>query len=147
MKIENKKARVGLIITVSIIGLIVLFVVTRKVKSFVVAFKDQQDNKSEKQVLKLQGHKLSFPLQWYEAQARKIYNSSNWTWYDWNCDETNTMNALQELKNDLDYLELVAQFGIRDGYDIHGFIDGCLNQEEKDQVNNVWAGKGIKKRL
>jgi len=145
--VENRKTRIALTIGTLVVAAIVLFVVTRKMKSLFAAWKDAQDYKSEQTVLGLQGHKLTYPKQWYEAQARKVYLGADWSWYDWNCDEQTTMNALTELRNDLDYLELIAQFGIRDGYDMHGFIDSCLNQGEKDRVNRVWAGYGMKKRL
>ena len=146
-KIGNKKIQLGLVIVISIIGIIVLFVVTRKIKTFIALWKDARDNKTEQQVLELQGVTLSYSKQWYEALARRIYNAANWTWYDWNCDEITTQAALTKLKTDLDYLELISAFGTRDGYDMNGFIDSCLNDSEKEAVNNVWSGRGMKKRL
>ena len=147
MATEPKKLRIGLIIAGSIVGLIVLYVVGRKVKTLFEAWKDTQSNKSEQQILAMSGITFSHPKQWYDALARKIYLASNWTWYNWNCDEATTMSALKEIENDRDYLELVAQFGVKDGYNLNGFIDSCLNATEKDQVNSVWNSKGITKRL
>ncbi len=145
--IGKSKVPVGWIIAGGVIGLIVLYVVARKVKTLFEAWKDTQSNKSEQQILALQGIKLTHPRQWYTALANTIYLASNWTWYSPNCDEATTMNSLQQIENDRDYLELVAEFGLKDGIGLHGYIDGCLNPSEKEQVNNIWISKGITKRL
>jgi hypothetical protein len=144
---QDKKLKIALIVTIVLIGSLVLFLVSRKIASLVKAWKSIQDNKSEQQILSAQGTKLSYPKNWYESQATKLYNSVSWAWYNPNCDEAGTMSVLTLLKNDLDYLELVSAFGMKDNLDMVGWINTCLNQEEKDSVNNIWAGKGITKRL
>lgn len=145
--IERRRTRIGLTIVVAVVGMIVLYVVGRKVKSLFDAWKDQQDNKSELQLLQLSGVTPSFNNSWYESQARKVYAGANWTWYDWNCDEETTISALSQLENDMDFLKLVEAFGVRDGYDMYGFVRSCLNETEIDRVHNVWSSKGITKRL
>ena len=147
MKISTKNINWKVIIPTTIVGIVILIIVTRKMKTLIRAWKDSQTNKSELQILTLQGVKLTYSRQWYESLARKIYLSTNWTWYSPNCDEQTTMSALAQLENDKDYLELVRQFGLKDGYNMTEFIDGCLNINEKEQVNSIWNSKGITKRL
>jgi len=144
------KNKVILIITLSIVAMIMLYVIGRKVSSLIRAARIARDNKSEHQVLAFQGMRLSYSKSWYEQQGRRLYNAMKSTWYDptsYGTDENTIYSIFGALKNDLDFLELFSAFGIKGGYDLQEWIDGDLNQGEKDKINRVLKNKGITKRI
>jgi hypothetical protein len=146
----RRRLHPGFIMGLVILGLIIVILVSAKIKSLVQAWKENRDNKSEQQVLQMQGVQLSYPRSWYETKANELFYAMDSQWYNpfsWGTSDTRVYDIYEQLKNDLDFLELYNAFGVRDGYDLKAWIDGDMNQGEKDQINAILATAGITKRV
>lgn len=146
----RRRVHPGFIIGAVIIGLVIVILVSAKIKSLVSAWKESRDNKSEQLVLQAQGMKLTYAKSWYENKSRELFTAMDSTWYDpstWGTNEDRIVSIFGELRNDLDFMELFSAFGVRDGYDLQAWIDGDLSQWYKDQINGQLANQGITKRV
>jgi len=145
-----KKIHPGFIIAGIIVALIVIILVSAKIKSLVSAWKDARDHKSEQQILNAQGVKLSYPKSWYQQQANDLFNAMDSQWYNpfsWGTADSKVNSIFDSLNNDLDFLQLFESFGIKDGYDLQAWLDGDMSQYEKDIINNSLSSSGITKRI
>ena len=143
-------SRITQIIIGSIVGLIILAIVSKKISKLVKAFKIAKENKTEQQALQLAGVKKTYPDSWYQNKASTLYSSMNSTWYDpttWGTSEEPIYQIFNECQNDLDVIALYTAFGVRDGYTLQEWLDGDLEPEEKDKINQMFSIKGITKRV
>jgi hypothetical protein len=144
------KGRIAWIIIGSIVGLIILAIVSKKISRLVRAFKVAKENKTEQQALQLAGVKKTYPESWYQNKASTLYSSMKSTWYDpstWGTSEEPIYQVFNECQNDLDVIALYTAFGVRDGYTLQEWLDGDLEPEEKDKINQMFSMKGITKRV
>ena len=144
------KGKVTWIIIGSIVGIIILAIVSKKLSKLIRAYRVARDNKTEQQALQLSGMKKTYPDSWYENKASTLFSSMNSTWYDpttWGTSEEPIYNIFNECQNDLDVIALYTAFGVRDGYTLQEWLDGDLGQAEKDKINSMFAVKGITKRV
>lgn len=147
---STKKLHPGIIIAGIVVALIVVILISSKIKSLVGAWKDARDHKSAQAILQAQGVKLSHPQSWYSSRANDLFNAMDSQWYNpfsWGTTDSTVNSVFSQLKNDLDFYALFEAFGIKDGYDLQAWLDGDMNQTEKDIINNSMASAGITQRI
>lgn len=93
-----------------------------------------------------QGQQPTLPLLQYKSLADQIETAVNQPWYD-PTDEDSIYDAVGQLKNNRDWLELVSAYGNRDGYTLQTAIQGDMDTEERANVNNILQSKGIVYRV
>jgi hypothetical protein len=138
-----RKMKYGLILAGIIVGVIILSVVVWKIKTRFRAWKSAQENKAEQQALAAQGVTLSFPPNEYVGFANKLYNAMD----GWGTDEDAILEVYEKLRNDLDFLELEAAFGSKDGYTLQEWLEGDLSQYYFDKINGMLQSQGVTKRI
>jgi len=89
-----------------------------------------------------QGQQPTLPLLQYKSLADQIETAVNQPWYD-PTDEDSIYDAVGQLKNNRDWLELVSAYGSRDGYTLQTAIQGDMDTDERANVNNILQSKGI----
>lgn len=135
---------------VVILAIILIWYMIVRFRAWLKAIQRNAETKSELSVLEGAGLQATYTTEEYEEMASRLYNGMQSDWYnpfDWGTDDSSVQGVFEELENDIDFMKLKAAFGIRDGYSFQQWIDGDLNQGEKDEINSVMASKGMKKRI
>jgi hypothetical protein len=138
-----RKMKYGLILAGIIVGVIILSVVVWKIKTRFRAWKSAQENKAEQQALQAQGIELSYNPNEYVGFANKLYNAMD----GWGTDEDAILEVYEKLRNDLDFLELEAAFGSKDGYTLQEWLRGDLSDYYFDKINGMLQSQGVTKRI
>jgi hypothetical protein len=137
---------VTLAVVILLAGLVaVLF--KKRIERLMRNIKDAKAKRKEQQLLDDLGIELTHSPEYYNSLANELHQAVYHSWYDWNCDETATQRVLMKLNTDRDYNELAIKFGVRDTYNMETYIQACLNQTEKNLVNQTWSGRGMTKRI
>lgn len=111
--------------------------------------KDQQTAAiigSEAQQWGASGQQPTLPQLQYRALADQIEEAVNQPFYD-PTDEESIYDAIEQLKNNRDWLELVSAYGNRDGYTLQRALQGDLDSSERADVNTILESRGIIYRI
>ena len=130
-----------------LISVVVLLLMKKRISSLIQAMKNRRAHKKEQKLLDELGVIPSFSAVVYQNLANELKQVVTWSWYAPNCDETATQRALKKLVNDRDYIELALAFGIKDSWTMENWIQSCLNQSEKNFINQYWSSKGMITRI
>lgn len=87
-----------------------------------------------------EGGKLSMPKSKYRDLSDALYNAMAGV----GTDENRVFQVISNLKNDLDFLELTAAFGVRDGENLTTWINGDLSSGKIAELNKYLRSKKIK---
>lgn len=138
---EDLPATIKLVLI--IVGIIVVFVIVRRVFKYFEKRFEIADAQTEINALQQAGQQPSYPQSQYTDLANQLYNSVEGmgTWDD-ELDE-----VFNQLNNDIDFLLLKSSFGLRDGYTMQEWLNGDLSDGRKEDINSVLSIKGITYRI
>lgn len=90
------------------------------------------------------GEKATYTATEYENLANKLEDALDISfWGVPYTDDEAVFEVFNALKNNVDFLELKAAFGVRDGSTFKEWIDGDLDSGEKEAINQGLDAKGI----
>lgn len=128
-----------IIVVISVIG---YYLIKSKFKK-IETQKDIVENKAEIKVYEQQGEQPTYDNFEYNDMADDLYAALD----GWGTDYTVVGEVINKLQNNVDFLKLVAAFGVRDGYGFQEWIDGDISTSNKQAYNDTLAAKGITKKL
>lgn len=124
-----------------IIALVLIIIFIRRTFGKIKGAFETLDAKAEQS--KFPNEKLSYPKSQYEDLADKLYNAMDGIGtYD-----DDVMEVFDALQNNVDYLELKAQFGEREGYSMIEWLNSDMDSGEIEEINGKLQSKGIQYRI
>lgn len=143
---EYKKLSPTMKFIVVLVVIIMAYYIFHNVKAKANAIKNIAESKAEIQQIKSdveahedKGEKPTMTFADYQAEANKLYNAMN----GFGTDDDAVEEVFNSIQNNVDFLKLKAAFGTREGSTWQQWLDGDLNQAEKDAINQSLDAKGI----
>jgi len=95
------------------------------------------------------GQQPTLPQLQYKSLADQLEKAFNPSWWEFEGTiEQSVYDAISQLKNNRDWLELVSAYGTRDGETLQVALQDELDSdEERANVNNILTSKGIVYRI
>lgn len=129
-------------------AVLTLFLVVRDIVRDSAAAKAARDAaKAAKDELKdwaAAGEKPSYPDSQYSLAADVLYKSFNPSWWvEGGTDEEGVYSIFRQVKNNTDYLKLIAAYGTRDNLSLPAEIRDEMDAEEVQQINSILAAAGV----
>lgn len=140
-------------IVLIVVLIIVAWILKNKIKGYLAAQGSNIQTKSEISVLQANGIKATYPEEKYQKLADYLFTSMNRMWPDANA----VYNAFSQLRNDIDFIKVSREFGIREADDnwfglvpaknLAGWITSYLKGPEIQNINSILKDRGISKRF
>lgn len=125
-----------------IVLVIVAWLIFRNVRGFLQRAGQISETAGEVAALTAQGQQKSYTNSQYASFANQLYYAMK----GWGTDEEAIGQVFSKMKNDLDVIALNNAFGVKDGYDLQGWLRGDLSAADmQTYVNGILASKGISK--
>lgn len=125
------------------LAIIAIWFVFRIAKNYAGRIGQIADSVGETAALESQGVKKSYTQSQYNAFAGQLYYAMK----GFGTDEEVIYSVFSKMQNDLDVIALTNAYGIRDGYDLQGWLRGDLSSSEMAKLNNILSNKGITKQF
>ena len=126
-----------------VILIVVIYYIWKFGAGFVNGIKTNAQAKGEIEALESQGIKASYTKSKYVQLADDLESAIAGA----GTDEQAVYDVFNQMKNDIDVLELDKAFGVRDEEDLKQWLRGDLSSSEMSTVNNILAKKNISKRF
>lgn len=130
-------------VIVLIVILVVILIAKNAISAYLKAKTQQVKNTTELAGLAAAGQKANYSEDEYESMANAMYYSMAGV----GTDERGVYTVIGKLKNDVDFIKLDQTFGIKDGYDLRGWLRDDMSGDEVVLINTILQKKGISKRI
>lgn len=121
------------------VAIILLIIISRRAMAYLSAKNSIIKDQGAVQAHQSAGETASFTTSQYKAMADKLY----WAMKGWGTDEDAVFEVINALKNNVDFLKIRSEFGIRDGYDMKEWFYGDFSSSDIQKINNLLYTKGI----
>lgn len=128
-------------IVVIVVAIIAVWFVLKIAKNYAGRLGQYAESVGESAALESQGVKKTYTQSQYNSMASQLYFAMKGI----GTDEDVIYTVFGKMQNDLDVIALTNAYGVRDGYDLQGWLRGDLSSSEMGKVNTILANKGITK--
>ena len=140
--VDHPKRMISILIIVIIVALIVYFSWSKIKGAFKnIQLKVTKDSEIAEEIAN--GNLPSYPDSKYKEFANRIYTAMKGA----GTDKKTIKDVFEQMHNITDVLKLVQAFGVRDGEDIHQWLDGEVHWWKpgniKKDINAILSRKGI----
>ena len=126
-------------IVLVIIAIVIVYFLTKTAKSYFQRTVEKAEDAGEIIALNQQGVVRSYSDSQYKAYADRLETSMK----GWGTSIQEVYAVYGKMKNDVDMIHLNNKFGVRDGYNLRGWLLDDLATFEIEAVNHILKQKGI----
>lgn len=129
-------------IVVFILVLLLVWFLLKSARGFIQSIGKVSESYGEQTALIAQGQQKSYTPSQYNSFADQLYFAMKGL----GTDEDAIAQVMGAMQNDLDVITLTNSFGVRDGYNLQGWLRSDLSSSDVEKyVNSILRSKGITK--